>query len=213
MVLTNEEVIFLLKIIANNLILGRSIENSIFLAMKNLQENNPNKENWIKLLNLGLGYKEILVKLADYTEDKSLARVWLLLSKLMGISSYETGEKILEIADNLETNRKLMEKRNSTLKAQRYKTLFLGSATSIFLGILAGLAPLFVTFVAIFRNITISQTTLNIMPFSLYFIAISSIYFISDIGFGKINFKTIIFTTIAYICSFFIAKGILLLVL
>ena len=36
---------------------------------------------------------------------------------------------------------------------------------------------------------------LNIMPFSLYFIAISSIYFISDIGIGKINFKTIIFST------------------
>jgi len=213
MALTNEEVIFLLKTIANNLILGRSIENSISLAIKNLQENTQNKENWIKLLNLGLGYKEIFVKLANHTEDKSLSRVWLLLSKLMGISSYETGEKILEIADNLETNRKLMEKRNSILKAQRYKTLFLGFATSIFLGILAGLAPLFVTFVAIFRNITISQTMLNMMPFSLYFIAISSIYFISDIGIGKINFKTIIFSTIAYVCSFFVAKGILLLVL
>ena len=49
MALTNEEVIFLLKIIANNLILGRSIENSIFLAMKNLQENTQNRENWIIL--------------------------------------------------------------------------------------------------------------------------------------------------------------------
>jgi hypothetical protein len=211
--LTNDKVIFLLKAIANNLILGRSTENSIYLAIKNLHENQHSKENWIKLLNLGLGYKELLLKLVDYTEDKSLARVWILLSKLMNISSFETGKKILEIADNLETNKKLMEKRNSTLKAQRFKTLFLGSVTSIFLGILAGLAPLFVTFVAIFRNITVNQTTLNIMPFSLYFIAISSIYFISDIGFGKINFKTFIFTTIAYVCSFFIAKGILLLIL
>lgn len=213
MALTNDDVIFLLKAIGNNLLLGRSTENSIYLAIKNLQENKHNKENWIKLLNLGLGYKEILLKLVDNTEDKSLARVWILISKLMNISTLETGEKILEIADNLETNKKLMEKRNSTLKAQRFKTLFLGSVTSIFLGILAGLAPLFVTFVAIFRNLTINQTTLKIMPFSLYFIAISSMYFISDIGFGKINIKTFIFTTVAYVCSFFIAKGILLLIL
>jgi len=213
MSLTNEEVIFLLKIIGNNLILGRSSENSIFLAIKNLQERNHRDKNWIKLLNLGLGTNGILEKLAEFTKDKSLARVWILLSKLMKISSVETGKKILEIADNLDSNRKLMEKRNSTLKAQRYKTLFLGALTSIFLGILAGLAPLFVTFVSIFRNITINQTTLTIMPFSLYFITISSIYFISDIGFGKIDIKTIIFTTIVYVCSFFVAKAILLLIL
>ena len=175
MTLTNEDVIFLLKAIGNNLILGRSSENSIFLAIKNLQERNNREENWIKLLNLGLGITDILEKLAEFTEDKSLARVWILLSKLMRISSFETGEKVLEIADNLESNRKLMEKRNSTLKAQRYKTLFLGALTSIFLGILAGLAPLFVTFVSIFRNITINQSTLTIMPFSLYFINVSNI--------------------------------------
>ena len=106
-----------------------------------------------------------------------------------------------------------MNKRSSLIKSQNYKILFLGSATSIFLGIIAGLAPLFALFVSIFREIQISNTTLLLIPFSLYIISESSIYFLSDIGYGKFNFKTIIFSSIFYISSYLITKVILNLIM
>ncbi|MGC9777998.1 MAG: hypothetical protein HZR80_01995 [Candidatus Heimdallarchaeota archaeon] len=213
MILSNDDVILLLKSLGNNLLLGRNVENSIYISLKNLQNKDFHKDKIIKLMNLGTGYKEIFRELALLTKDDSISRVWTLLSKTSIISSHETGEKIIEIAENLEINKKLTEKRDTLIKSQRYKILFLGSATSIFLGIIAGLAPLFATFISIFRNMEISQTALNIVPFSLYIISAFSIYFLSDIGYGKFNYKTFLFSTIVYVLSYFIAKGILILLL
>lgn len=206
--LTNDETILLLKSIGNNLLLGRSIENSIYISLNHLEINDKIKNRWIKKLNLGSSYKDIFDELANNTKDKSLSRVWNLLAKISGLSTLETGEKILEIADNLEKNKLLMEKRDSLLKAQKYKIVFLGSMTSIFLGIISGLAPLFATFISIFKEVEISDTTLKIIPFSLYAISLASTYFTSDIGVGKIKIKTIIFSSLAFIISYFIAKAI-----
>jgi len=188
--------------------LGRSVENSIYISIIFLEINDSIKTKWIKMLNLGSSYKEIFNEIAIYSKDKSLSRVWKLLAKISDLSTLETGEKILEIANNLEKNKQLMEKRDSLLKAQKYKIVFLGSMTSIFLGIISGLAPLFATFISIFKNIEISDTTIKIIPFSLYAISIASTYFTSDIGMGKIKIKTIIFSSLAYIISYFIAKAI-----
>ncbi|MHA1211159.1 MAG: hypothetical protein ACTSSH_01745 [Candidatus Heimdallarchaeota archaeon] len=209
MTLTNDQIILLLRSIGNSLRLGRSVENSIYLSLKNSDFDIKLKTKWIKLLNLGSSYKEIFNQLAEYSDDKSISRVWKLLSKISNISSHETGEKILEIVENLEKNRQLTEKRKSLVKAQRYKVVFLGTMTSVFLGIISGLAPLFATFVAIFRNVTISNTVLRAIPFSLYAIAIASTYFTTDIGTGKLTFKTFLFSSLAYIISHFIAKIIL----
>ncbi|HUT82197.1 MAG TPA: hypothetical protein VMZ29_13425 [Candidatus Bathyarchaeia archaeon] len=208
MELTNDQTILLLKSIGNNLMLGRSVENSIYISIIFLEINDSIKTKWIKMLNLGSSYKEIFNEIAIYSKDKSLSRVWKLLAKISDLSTLETGEKILEIANNLEKNKQLMEKRDSLLKAQKYKIVFLGSMTSIFLGIISGLAPLFATFISIFKNIEISDTTIKIIPFSLYAISIASTYFTSDIGMGKIKIKTIIFSSLAYIISYFIAKAI-----
>ncbi|MBN1328555.1 MAG: hypothetical protein JXA54_03685 [Candidatus Heimdallarchaeota archaeon] len=208
MEITNDQTILILKSIGNNLILGRSVENSIYISINYLEINDNIKTKFIKMLNLGSSYKEIFNELALSSKDKSLSRVWKLLAKISDLSSFETGEKILEIANNLEKNKQLMEKRDSLLKAQKYKTVFLGSMTSIFLGIISGLAPLFTSFVSIFKEIEISDITLKIVPFSLYTISVASSYFTSDIGIGKIKIKTIILSSLAYIISYFIAKAI-----
>ena len=211
--LSGNEVINLLKSIGNNLILGRSLENSLFKAIKELPREISEKENWLKMINLGNNCSDVFKNIADNTSDISLSRVWVLLTKISLISSYESGEKLIEIAENLEKNNILTKNRNSILKAQRYKLLFLGAVTSIFLGVIAGLAPLFATFVAMFKEISIPQSTLSLIPISLFVISESSVYFISDIGFGKFNPKTLILSSIAYICSFLLAKGIILLIL
>jgi len=203
----------LLKSIGNNLILGRSLENSLFKAIKDLPREIDEKENWLKMINMGNNCKDVFQNIADKTSDISLSRVWILLTKISLISSSESGEKLIEIAENLEKNNIMTENRNSIFKAQRYKLLFLGSVTSIFLGIIAGLAPLFATFVAMFKEISIPQITLSLIPISLYVISETSVYFISDIGFGKFNLKSFILSSIAYICSFLLAKGIIFLIL
>lgn len=213
MSLNSSEVIQLLKSIGDNLILGRSVENSLFLAIKGLPVETNDKEKWLKMINMGYKYSEVFQNIAENTFDDSLSRVWLLLSKISLISSAESGEKLIEIAENLDRNKILTENRNSILKAQKYKLLFLGSVTSLFLGVIAGLAPLFASFVALFKEISVSQITLNLIPISLYVISESSIYFISDIGFGKFNIKSFILSSIAYLCAFYLTKGLIMLLL
>jgi hypothetical protein len=213
MSLNSEQVIFLLRIIGNNLTLGKSIEKSLYIALNNLESEKSEINKWIRLLNLGCSSNELFDELANATKDHSLARIWALLAKISFLSSYETGEKILEIAENLDKNRLLTEKRNGLLKAQKYKILFLGSMTSIFLGIIAGLAPLFATFVSIFRSVVISDIVLTAIPFSLFAISIVSTYFISDTGLGKLNFKVLIFSSLAYTLVYFITKAILLAIM
>ncbi|NHK32001.1 MAG: hypothetical protein FK730_11660 [Asgard group archaeon] len=168
---------------------------------------------WIRLLNLGFSFNELFNELSNATKDHSMARIWTLLAKISFLSSYESGEKVLEIAENLEKNRLLTEKRNGLLKAQKYKIFFLGSMTSIFLGIIAGLAPLFATFVSIFRSVVISDKVLHAIPFSLFAISIVSTYFISDTGLGKFNIKVLIFSSLAYTIVYFITKAILLVIM
>lgn len=85
--------------------------------------------------------------------------------------------------------------------------------TSIFLGIIAGLAPLFATFVSIFRGVNISDNVLKAIPYSLFTISIISIYFVSDTGLGKFNYKVLILSSIAYTIAYFITKIILLVIL
>ncbi|MFW9922238.1 MAG: hypothetical protein ACFFDW_03005 [Candidatus Thorarchaeota archaeon] len=211
--LTSKNIILILRSLGENLILGRSFESSLFFSIKSLPEKFKEKEQLLNMINLGYDKNQIFIKLISFTRDKSLSRIWILIMKLSKLSNLETGEKILEIVENLEQNRLLEEKTNSILKAQRYKVLFLGTITSLFLGIIAGLAPLFISFIQIFRNLTFSQGTLIMIPISLYIIAESSIYFLSDIGSSKFNYKTILFSTIAYLVTFLISKGVLNLIL
>ncbi|NHJ03396.1 MAG: hypothetical protein EAX90_01115 [Candidatus Heimdallarchaeota archaeon] len=211
MSLSISDVIFLIKSIGENLKLGRSLENSIFYSFKNLQ--NKENEELLKRINLGENYSKIFNYLEKETFDKSLSRVWILIEKIVKISSIETGEKMIEIANNLEKNRVLTETRNNLIKSQRYKIIFLGSVTSLFLGVIAALAPLFASFAELFREIAISQSTLILIPISLYTISEFSIYFLADIGLNKYNYRYFIFSSLIYICSFFITKGVISFVL
>ena len=193
--------------------LDKSIERSLFDAISNLQNYDKEKELWIKELNLGSNYRELFRKFSDFTEDSSLSRIWLLLAKMVYLSSQESGEKFIEIADNLEKNHKMTERRLSIMKAQNYKILFLGSVTSLFLGVIAGLAPLFAVFASVFREITISNLELTLITVSLYVISEFSIYFLSDISLKKFNIKSLFLSSFIYFASYLIAKYILLAVM
>jgi len=210
---TNSDVISLVRNIGNNLLLCKSIERSLYDAISNLKNHKKEKELWIKELNLGANYRELFKKLSEFTKDSSLSRIWILLAKMVYLSSQQSGEKFIEIADNLEKNHKMTEKRLSIMKAQNYKVLFLGSATSLFLGIIAGLAPLFAIFVSIFRETSTSNLELTLITISLYIISEFSIYFLSDISLTKFNMKSIILSSIIYFASYFIAKYILIIVM
>jgi len=211
--LSVNDVIFLIKSIGENLKLGRSLENSIFYSYKNLLNKDKEKEELLKRINLGENYSKIFSYLEKETSDKSLSRVWNLVEKIVKVSSIETGEKMIEIANNLEKNRILSENRNNLIKSQRYKIIFLGSVTSLFLGVIAALAPLFATFAELFRNLTISQSALILIPISLYTISEFSIYFLADISLNKYNYRYFIFSSLIYICSFLITKGVINIIL
>ncbi|HUU79696.1 MAG TPA: hypothetical protein VMX55_15255 [candidate division Zixibacteria bacterium] len=213
MTLSVNDVIFLIKSIGENLKLGRSLENSIFYSYKNLLNKDKEKEELLKRINLGENYSKIFSYLEKETSDKSLSRVWNLVEKIVKVSSIETGEKMIEIANNLEKNRILSENRNNLIKSQRYKIIFLGSVTSLFLGVIAALAPLFATFAELFRNLTISQSALILIPISLYTISEFSIYFLADISLNKYNYRYFIFSSLIYICSFLITKGVINIIL
>ncbi len=72
----------MLKSIGNNLILGRSLENSLFKAIKDLPREMDEKENWLKMINMGYNCKDVFQNIADKTSDISLSRVWILLTKI-----------------------------------------------------------------------------------------------------------------------------------
>ncbi|TFF99457.1 MAG: hypothetical protein EU542_09015, partial [Promethearchaeota archaeon] len=144
MELYSQQVIDFLKILSNNLLIGRNIEYSLRKAFENTLELQEEKEKWIKYLNLGLSIDDILIKLAKETKDKSLSRIWLLTAKITKLSTYNAGKKLLTIAQNLERNHILVQKRDSLIKAQKYKVTFLNWMTAFFLGIIASLAPFFI---------------------------------------------------------------------
>ena len=131
----NSDVISLIRNIGSNITLGKSIERSMHDAITLINDHDKMRDLWIKELNLGSNYRDLFEKFANYTEDDSLSRIWLLLAKMVNLSSKQSGEKFIEIANNLEKNSKMTEKRLSIIKAQNYKVLFLGSVTSLFLGI------------------------------------------------------------------------------
>ncbi|MBD3192060.1 MAG: hypothetical protein GF308_15545 [Candidatus Heimdallarchaeota archaeon] len=199
----------IIRIIGNNLILGKGLEQSICLALSHLPSSEPFKEKGLKLINLGFSYPQIFKEMADFTEDKSLSRIWILLSKMSILSSYETGRKFVEIAENLEINRQKDEKRKSLVKAQRYKSIFLGSITSVFLGILASFAPLFTNFISLIRDHNVSPLTLFLIPFSLYLISLSSVYFLNKAIFNRFSFKALLLSSGTYALSFLLVKGFL----
>ena len=99
------------------------------------------------------------------------------------------------------------------IKAQNYKVLFLGSVTSLFLGIIAGLAPLFAVFASIFREVVISNLELTLITIALYIISEFSIYFLSDISLKKFSFKSLLLSSAIYFSSYFIAKYVLIAIM
>ncbi|RLI68663.1 MAG: hypothetical protein DRO63_02270, partial [Candidatus Gerdarchaeota archaeon] len=189
--LTIVHIINILRVLGNSLKNGRSIEQSMHLAIMNINIRSENqKKEWLRLLNVTSNVHVVLDSFKKNTEDQPLARIWILVKHFISISSINAGDKILEIAANLEKNKQLLEKRASFLKAQRYKILFLGTITSVFLGILAGLTPLFTSFISIVRGISFSPTTIKIIPVSLYLIAISAAYFTTDFSNQNFTFKS-----------------------
>jgi hypothetical protein len=165
------------------------------------------------MINIGTPHHSLFQSFMNATEDTSLARVWLLVSKAVLLSSNETGEKLITIAENLETNRKMIEKRNSMINSQKYKITFLGSITSFFLGVISALAPIFSRFIGLVRSINISQTALNVIPFSLLLIAISSTYFLNDLTNSTFTLKQFLLSNLLFVFAFFVTKGLIFLLL
>ncbi|MCF2142563.1 MAG: hypothetical protein K9W42_02545 [Candidatus Heimdallarchaeota archaeon] len=212
--LTIVHIINILRVLGNSLKNGRSIEQSMHLAIMNINLSSENqKKEWLRLLNVTSNVHVVLDSFKKNTEDQSLARIWILVKHFISISSINAGDKILEIAANLEKNKQLLEKRASFLKAQRYKILFLGTITSVFLGILAGLTPLFTSFISIVRGISFSPTTIKIIPVSLYLIAISAAYFTTDFSNQNFTFKSFIISSLIFLLAFFSSKFILFVIL
>jgi len=212
--LTIVHIINILRVLGNSLKNGRSIEQSMHLAIMNINIKSENqKKEWLRLLNVTSNVHMVLDSFKKNTEDQSLARIWILVKHFISISSINAGDKILEIAANLEKNKQLLEKRASFLKAQRYKILFLGTITSVFLGILAGLTPLFTSFISIVRGISFSPTTIKIIPVSLYLIAISAAYFTTDFSNQNFTFKSFIISSLIFLLAFFSSKFVLFVIL
>ncbi len=212
--LTIVHIINILRVLGNSLKNGRSIEQSMHLAIMNINIRSENqKKEWLRLLNVTSNVHVVLDSLKKNTEDQPLARIWILVKHFISISSINAGDKILEIAANLEKNKQLLEKRASFLKAQRYKILFLGTITSVFLGILAGLTPLFTSFISIIRGISFSPTTIKIIPVSLYLIAISAAYFTTDFSNQNFTFKSFIISSLIFLLAFFSSKFVLFVIL
>ncbi|MHA1879768.1 MAG: hypothetical protein ACTSYG_05165 [Candidatus Heimdallarchaeota archaeon] len=212
--LTIVHIINILRVLGNSLKNGRSIEQSMHLAIMNINIRSENqKKEWLRLLNVTSNVHVVLDSFKKNTEDQPLARIWILVKHFISISSINAGDKILEIAANLEKNKQLLEKRASFLKAQRYKILFLGTITSVFLGILAGLTPLFTSFISIVRGISFSPTTIKIIPVSLYLIAISAAYFTTDFSNQNFTFKSFIISSLIFLLAFFSSKFVLFVIL
>lgn len=210
---STDNMIILLKNIGENLVLGRSIESSIFFSLKNLPENIAIKNTFLNMINIGYSYNEILVNFSNHTEDKNLARIWELLEKTSKLSSNEAGLKILQIVKHLEINRILAKNQNEKIKAQKYKLYFLGFISSFLLGFISGLAPLFSNFIQIIRDITIPSTTIYLMPISLFVISTFSVYFLSDVAQTKYTYKVFLLSSVIFLASYFIGKGIFSLII
>lgn len=206
MPLSSKEIISLLKSIGNNLLLGKGFECSLFSSIKTLPGKNGDKDFILRKINFGENKDVIIKELMSLTEDISLARIWSLISNFSELSTTEAGEKILSIAENLEKNTIMIANRNKLIRAQKYKIVFLGTTTSIFLGIIAALAPLFSSYISMIRNIEVSTAAIYLIPFSLFVISCVSTYFLYDIVKGEFDYRILLFSSIVYIAIFFITK-------
>lgn len=204
-----KEIISFLTIFSDNLKQDRSVENCLYLSIKTLPNSFENKAELLRMINFGEPIKIIFQILRENTSDENLSRIWLLLYRLTSLNAKNASVKIDSLINNLELNKNLVIKQENILKAQNYKTFFLGSITAIFFGIISSLAPYFLTFAELFRGYIFPELLHVLIPIILYCITEIEIYFLSEASMKKYSFKLFIVSSLGYFFFYFLIRGLM----
>ncbi|TFF89352.1 MAG: hypothetical protein EU549_00915 [Promethearchaeota archaeon] len=197
------ELILFLSIFSNQLMMNNSPENSLIKSLKiykgEIQEILDN--TIFDLLMMDYHIHKVMDNLIDNLKSNQSKVILNLTNRMLKKDSKETGYRLNNIIDNIQSNRKIVEKRNILLKSQQFKVLILLFILSGLMGLMTNIIPLFNQFFQVFMGQEFTEITLtensffDLVPIILTFgviLFITSKAITSAIKFKKSYFYSII---------------------
>ncbi len=160
---------------------------------------------------------QVLKSIAGSLNSLNSTYLLQLSCKFLEKDSMKAGRILLSMVRTLEENSNLIRKRNHLLRAKNLKTKILSLATSLILGYVAALTPLFAMLFLI-RQQNIGQITigLNFSPLafwpaivSFFFIGILTAYQLTEFTEGESSWAMLFISALIFIITFLLTRSLL----
>jgi hypothetical protein len=165
-----------------------------------------------------LPLKKVLKGIANSLNSLNSQYLLQLSCKFLEKDSVEAGRVLLSMVRTLEENSSLIKKRNHLLRAKNLKTKILSLATSLVLGYVAALTPLFaMLFLIRQQNVAeLTTTSLSFNPLSFwpaivsfFFIGIITSYQLTEFTEGESSWPMLFISALIFIIIFLLTRSLL----
>jgi len=161
--------------------------------------------------------KQVLRSIASSLNSLNSTYLLQLCCKFLEKDSMEAGRILLSMVRTLDENASLIKRRNNLLRAKTLKTKILSLATSLVLGYVAALTPLFaMLFLIRQQNIGEITTGLSLNPItfwpaivSFFFIGILTAYQLTEFTEGESSWPMLFISALIFIITFLLTRSLL----
>jgi len=161
--------------------------------------------------------KQVLMGIANSLNSLNSNYFLQLSCKFLEKDSMEAGRILMSMIRTLEENSSLIKKRSQFMRAKNLKTKILSLATSLVLGYIAALTPLFaMLFLLRQQNIGEITTTLNFSPLvfwpaivSFLFIGILTAYQLTEFTEGESSWPMLFLSALIFVITFLLTRSLL----
>lgn len=161
--------------------------------------------------------KQVLTGIASSLNSLNSNYFLQLSCKFLEKDSMEAGRILMSMIRTLEENSSLIKKRTQFMRAKNLKTKILSLATSLVLGYIAALTPLFaMLFLLRQQNIGEISTTLNFSPLvfwpaiaSFFFIGILTSYQLTEFTEGESSWPMLFLSALIFVITYLLTRSLL----
>ncbi len=164
-----------------------------------------------------LPLKQVLKGIASSLNSLNSQYLLQLTCKFLEKDSVEAGKILMSMVRTLEENSSLIKKRNHLLRAKNLKTKILSLATSLVLGYVTALTPLFaMLFLLRQQNLLDLTVSLSLNPLSFwpaivsfFFISILTAYQLTEFTEGESSWPMLFLSAMIFIITFLLTHSLL----
>ncbi|MBD3227200.1 MAG: hypothetical protein GF329_03345 [Candidatus Lokiarchaeota archaeon] len=171
------ELILFLSIFSNKLRMDNAPENALIeaLSIYNGDIKEILKKSISDLIMDNYAIHQVFNNLIHNLKSNQSKIILDLTNRMLEKDSKETGDRLANIIDNINLNRKIVEKRNILLKSQQFKVLILLFVLSGLMGLMTNIIPLFNQFFQVFMGTEFTEivftenTFIDLVPIAFTF--------------------------------------------